>query len=266
MKTKLLPSLLLAGIVTTGLAGCSTTSTDAANTAAPTWSYDGDDGPASWGDVSATCQNTSASTQSPIDIDTANLGTSNSATPVTLHYTPTSFKLENNGHTIEAVPTDLKADFVTIGSTNYYLQQFHFHAESEHELNGAHTAMELHLVHKSADGKLVVLGVMIQPGTASSALDELFSIAPPSITPEDDLVKLTKKIDPSALIPTAAPSAQYNGSLTTPPCTEGVLWNVYLTPITISPEQLHKFTDIYPNNHRPDQPLHNRQVMGIPAS
>jgi carbonic anhydrase len=184
---------------------------------------------------------------------------------VKISYVPTSFSVENNGHTIEAIPADLHADSVVIDDTTYYLQQFHFHATSEHLINGASAAAELHLVNKSDDGEIVVLSLLIQPGAASAPLAEMFSALPPTVTEEGDEVELAQPIDLATMIPADLTSVRYDGSLTTPPCSEGVNWNVFLAPVTFSPEQLAALTALYPDNHRPTQPLHDREVSLVPA-
>ena len=99
------------------------------------WSYTGDSGPANWGAVAPGCAQTPQSTESPIDIETATLA-NDPAAAVTVHYPPVAFEVENNGHTIEAVPHDTKQNSIAIDGTPYYLQQFHFHAVSEHRING----------------------------------------------------------------------------------------------------------------------------------
>lgn len=230
-----------------------------------TWSYQGTDGPDNWDTVSRACKNTGASMESPIDIRSSELDPpSSDLRPVTLEFKPTQFTLENNGHTIEAVPTDSATDSFTIDGTAYELQQFHFHAASEHHIDGQETAAELHLVATSAGRQAAVLGVLLQVGPASEALSELFSQIP-AVQREGSAIPLTQPIDPTALTPAHSESVRYSGSLTTPPCTEGVTWTVFLTPMTLSEEQLRAFTDAYPDDHRPTQPLHGRTVTKIPA-
>lgn len=258
---------LALGLAAVGvLAGCAAaTPTESAapratSHAAAEWSYSGATGPSTWGDVAATCGASETSTQSPIDIEVAQLAPDTTTGTVTTHYRPTTFEVENNGHTIEAVPDDRTADSVTIDGTDYVLQQFHLHNPSEHQVNGASAAMELHLVHKSSTGAIAVLAVLLQPGDANAPLGELFEKMPAHETDESSTVALTQQIDPATLLPAGSEIARYTGSLTTPPCTEGVLWNVYETTGTISADQLAAFNRIYPDNHRPLQPLHGRIV------
>ncbi|MDR6868489.1 carbonic anhydrase [Microbacterium resistens] len=186
------------------------------------------------------------------------------AAPLAVSYRSTAFAVENNGHTIEAIPADLTADSVTVDGVVYFLQQFHFHASSEHLLNGAATPAELHLVHKSADGAVLVLGVLLNVGAENDALNELFSRIP-SEAAESAPEPLEGPIDLTGIVPLSSPSVRYAGSLTTPPCTEGVQWNVFLEPSTVSAEQLSEFTKVYPDNHRPVQPLHDRKLTEVLA-
>lgn len=260
-------ALLLAGGVAVGLTGCAGATAASTPTATPTpsatgWSYQGANGPAHWDAVAKTCRNTSASHESPIDIVTGALKAGSSTHAVTVDYRPTSFTVENTGHTVEAVPADLSADSIVLDGTRYFLQQFHFHASSEHTVDGEHAAAELHLVHKSKEGEVVVVAVLLQPGAENAALNELLG----SIPKAEKESELSSPIDPAALLPRGSASAQYDGSLTTPPCTEGVRWNVYLSEVTLSKAQLAKLTAAYPDNHRPVQPLHGRVVTEVPAS
>lgn len=265
------------------LAACSGTSTGSSATAPPTtasaapgqsaattpagsaeWSYSGDTGPEDWGNIAPACKTTKTSEQSPIDVRTATL-TKKGAVPVVIHYSATDFELENNGHTIEAVPQDTKHDFITLGKTRYYLQQFHFHATSEHQINGKNTPMEMHLVHKSDSGATVVVGVLLKSGAANTPLAELFDSIPAEEN-SDDPVDLHHTIDLSKVIPADTELAQYEGSLTTPPCSEGVRWSLFLAPVTLSPAQIAAYTAVYPHNNRPIQPLSGRSVAESSAT
>lgn len=225
------------------------------------WSYDGESGPDHWGDAAPACADKGASEESPIDIITADMTTDATAPPLVLSYQPGAYTVKNNGHTIEAAPT-APNNVATLDGVDYLLQQFHLHAHSEHLIDSMATPAELHLVHASATGAVLVLGVLLEQGPANMTLDELFTRIPHSINHE---TTLTTPIDAVTLIPFASPSARYDGSLTTPPCTEGVQWNVFLEPMSISAEQLAAFTTLYPHNHRPPQPLHHRTVTEIAA-
>lgn len=276
---KIRPALALsAAVLAVGaLAGCAPTATTPATTASSTataspspsatasadWSYKGANGPDHWGAFGAACENVDTSHESPVAIDTATMKPGTPQQKVVPHYTAATFEIENNGHTVEAIPDDPKANSVEVDGKTYYLQQFHLHASSEHTIDGQSAPAELHLVHKAEDGAMLVLGVMLQSGAADQALAEFFSSIPTEVKDEGE--PLTQAIDPTALVPADGMSVQYDGSLTTPPCTEGVRWNVYLNPVTVSPEQLAAFTGVYPDNHRPVQPLHDRTLTEVGA-
>ncbi|HEY5857004.1 MAG TPA: carbonic anhydrase family protein [Aldersonia sp.] len=229
------------------------------------WSYSGDNGPDQWGEIAASCQSGTSSSQSPINIDSSSLVPESppNAGAVTLHYVPTHFEVENTGRTIEAVPDDLDANSITIDGTRYYLQQFHLHTPSEHTITNQSFPIELHLVNKSEDGAIAVLGVLLAAGAENSALSELFTKMPTTVTDEQSMVPLDGKIDPTDLIPPSSAIARYSGSLTTPPCTEPVLWSVFMTPSTVSAGQVADLQQIFPDNHRPTQPLNGRVINEV---
>src|SRR6478752_2744479 len=232
------------------------------------WTYTGDAGPENWGSIAPGCDPGPTGSQSPIDIESAGLVAETPATAgaVTIDYLPTVFEVENTGRTIEAVPADLHADFISIDGKKFYLQQFHLHNPSEHTVDNASFGMELHLVNKSDDGALAVLGVLMNTGDENSPLAELFSKMPSTKTDANSMVPLDEKIDPSELIPDGSKVARYSGSLTTPPCTEPVIWSVFLTPSSVSSEQLTTLGTIFPGNHRPTQPLNGRVVNDVESN
>jgi carbonic anhydrase len=229
------------------------------------WTYSGDTGPESWGSIAPGCDPGSTGSQSPIDIESAGLAPEAPASvgAVTINYLPTAFEVENTGRTIEAVPEDVHTNSITIDGKNFYLLQFHLHNPSEHTVDNASFGMELHLVNKSDDGALAVLGVLMNTGEENSPLAELFSKMPTTKTDENSTVALDEKIDPSELIPVGSKVARYSGSLTTPPCTEPVIWSVFLTPSSVSSKQLTTLGSIFPGNHRPTQPLNGRVVNDV---
>lgn len=229
------------------------------------WSYTGADGPDQWGTLAAGCQPGPTGSQSPINIEPSNLVPVVPATAgaVELSYQPTAFEVENNGHTIEAVPDDKQADYITIDGERYYLQQFHFHNPSEHTVDGESFPMEVHFVNKADDGHIAVLGVPLATGSENAALSELFSKMPATKTDEQSMVALEEKINPADVIPVDSQVARYSGSLTTPPCSEPVEWSVFLTPSSISDAQAAAFNAIFADNHRPTQPLNGRVVNEV---
>ncbi len=267
LRARSVGRVVVVGILA-GLSGCATGESgvptpSASPTTTATWSYGGANGPEHWGEIAAACTPSPTSRQSPVDIVTADLTPTADVAAATVHYTRASFTVENNGHAIEAVAEDAKANSVELGGKTYYLQQFHLHASSEHTIDGAHASAELHLVHASDSGELAVLGALVQTGEASTALAELFDSIPVSESEHGEGEELSAPIDPAALLPASDLSARYAGSLTTPGCSEGVSWNVYLTPITVSDAQLAALTSVYADNHRPVQPLNGREVARV---
>ncbi|MEQ1503220.1 MAG: carbonic anhydrase family protein [Myxococcota bacterium] len=224
---------------------------------APHWTYEGETGPAHWAELSpewATCGDGHA--QTPIDLNTR-FAESVGLDDVVLHYHPTDATVVNNGHTIQVDVAGGNA--IELDGEHYDLAQFHLHTPSEHRLDGQSYEMELHLVHKDARGNLAVIGVFLQPGPATPALDEVFDTMAGLKTGKKD--DLPTPIDPLALLPHRQAMVRYSGSLTTPPCSEGVRWIVMTTPITVSPEQIVAFHDLYEHNARPLQALRGRAVL-----
>lgn len=224
------------------------------------WAYSGPDGPDNWGASYPACASTPESTESPIDIELAALA-AEPTEALAVDYGPTHFEAENLGTTIEAVPQHAEHASITLAGTTYNLAQFHFHAHSEHQIDGANAPLELHIVNKTPDGSAAaVLGVLLQTGEPNGELGKVFdSMA--KLGAKGDAVELDEPIDLTAVLPADGKIAQYDGSLTTPPCTAGIRWNVFLTPVTVSAEQLAAFTALYPDNSRPLQPLNGRTVV-----
>ena len=231
----------------------------------PVWHYDGAEGPERWGTLSpkfAACGEGKA--QSPVDIgDTV---TNSDTTLLKMAFPPAALKIAhhehvadgiNNGHTIQI--NYAGADTLTIASDQYALVQYHFHNPSEHTIKGKHFPMEMHLVHKSSSGKLAVVGVLIEEGAHNAAFDPIWKNLPTRKGVETHYQAVTVDVD--ALLPKSRRSYRYDGSLTTPPCSEGVRWIVMTTPIQLAADQIRAFTAIIHDNNRPTQPLHNRSVI-----
>jgi carbonic anhydrase len=222
------------------------------------WSYEGKTGPEHWGELDptfSTCANGTA--QSPINIEDPAIKEIEESEKITIDYQPTTFTLMNNGHTIQANAKTANNSIILDG-TAYKLVQLHFHTPSEHQLDGKNFDMELHLVHKSDKGNLAVVGVMIKEGKENKALSDIWANMPKKETNKD--IELNKEVDVRSLLPDDQDSFLYNGSLTTPPCTEGVQWIVLEDSIEMSKEQIAAFRTIFPDDHRPVQPLNNREV------
>ncbi len=146
-----------------------------------------------------------------------------------------------------------------VGGRRYELQQFHFHTPSEHTLDGKRAAMEAHFVHVGEDGNLMVIGVFLEAGgqDANPAFSSLIAAAPKG---EGEAV-LNAAIDPASLLPTARHFFRYEGSLTTPPCSEVVEWNVFAAPVAVAQSDIERFKEPFPMNARPLQPVHRRILL-----
>ncbi len=254
-------STLLLSII--ALAGCHAARPDAH----PHWSYEGEAGPGQWGHLSpefAACA--AGRAQSPIDLAGAKPA---ALPPLAFHYRSSPATATNDGHTVQVdladggtlevgVEGQARQSGLLQGPTAVYrLVQFHFHHPSEHTVDGRPAPLELHLVHKGDDGKLAVVGVLFDEGAASDALAPLFSHLPST---KGGPQPLPAPVDASALLPADHASMRYTGSLTTPPCSEGVSWIVMTTRVTASPEQLGAFAALFPHDARPTQPRNDRPV------
>jgi carbonic anhydrase len=216
------------------------------------WSYEGDDGPEHWGELSADYEvcGTGAE-QSPVNLDKGELTT---LEDLAFAYTPSATSVVDNGHTIQ-VNLD-HGGTMTLDGVEYTLAQFHFHAPSEHQMGGANYPMEVHLVHRNEAGELAVVGAFIQKGEAHEALAAVFEHLPEA----GETVAGPADFDATVLLPDYRGTIRYAGSLTTPPCTEGVRWHVLVAPIQLSPEQVKAFTSRHPHSNRPVQPLGDRAL------
>jgi len=218
----------------------------------PHWAYDGKQGPPVWGMLDPEWNTCSAGkAQSPVDIEPR----ASAASPITFHYKPTAATVVDNGHTLQVSLSP--GSSIEIDGRSYDLVQFHFHTPSEHAIAGEHYPLEIHLVHKDADGKLAVIGVLVDTGAESGMLAGLWSQWPKKAETE---AKLRKPFDPSVLLPENRKVFRYSGSLTTPPCTEGVVWNVMRRTLSDSKRHLDAFTQHYQLNARELQPLNDRKV------
>jgi carbonic anhydrase len=219
------------------------------------WSYEGDTGPEHWGSLSpdfAACSK--GVEQSPVDIPaSAPLNPAD----IAFTYQPSAVNIFNNGHTIQ-VNYD-KGSSLTLNGVRYDLVQFHFHAASEHAIGGQEDPMELHLVHRNAQGGLAVVGVLLKSGGENAAYAPVFQNLPPQESQPAPVAGAT--VDASQLLPAQRTYWRYNGSLTTPPCTEGVRWLVMNTPVELSDAQIAAFTAIFKNDERPVQPLNARTFL-----
>lgn len=222
------------------------------------WSYEGETSPEHWAELDelfTTCSTGKA--QSPINILQEKVKDEGSLSPVIVEYSPSPVAMINNGHTVQ-VNLKNQDNRITIEGKTYTLQQFHFHLPSEHEVDGKHVDMELHLVHKNEEGQLAVLSVLITKGTENAGLNKLWSVLPGEESEEE--VPVDGDFDMNKLLPADHHSFRYQGSLTTPPCTEGVQWIVLEHPVQWSREQINQFAAIFPHDNRPVQALGSREV------
>jgi len=223
------------------------------------WSYEESTGPEYWGELAASnavCAQ--GNEQSPINIVSSQVIENNRLGEKQINYEPSTFTLHNNGHTIQANATTENNRLIVEGK-QYKLAQFHFHTPSEHQFNGQYYDIELHFVHKDESENLAVLGVMIEEGRENEVLAKVWDRLPNEESEKDSSEKYL--IHLQALLPQNQMAYHYDGSLTTPPCTEEVKWIVFEQPIEMSKEQIKAFQEIFINNHRPIQPLNERDII-----
>jgi carbonic anhydrase len=217
------------------------------------WAYAGDTGPESWGRLKPEFQTCMlGKRQSPIDIRD---GIPVQLEPIQFDYRPTPFKVIDNGHTVQVNVEPGNA--ISVLGRRYELVQFHFHRPSEERLNGRQFDMVAHLVHKDVDGKLAVVAVLIEQGKAHPAVQLVWNSLPLEKGLEQRSPVMMELL---ALLPEDQRYVTYMGSLTTPPCTEGVLWMVLKQPVQLSREQMNVFGRMYPMNARPIQNAAGRMV------
>lgn len=216
------------------------------------WGYSGKEGPEHWAELSEENKACAGGQQSPIDL-VATHGADNES--VELNWESEPAEILNNGHTIQAnVP---KGSVTLFGGKRYALLQFHFHHMSEHTIKGRHSPLEAHFVHSGEDGSLLVLGVMFEPGKENAELEKVWAVAPS----KPGSATTNGAVTPASLIPGGQKFYRYEGSLTTPPCSEIVHWVVYTKPLAASQAQIDAFAMLYPRNNRPVQALNRRFVL-----
>lgn len=220
------------------------------------WTYDGETGPQNWSQLKPeyeTCA--TGQRQSPIHIEEG-ATLPGPAEPLLFNYQASNGSVVNNGHTIQV---DVEGDnTLAVRGSVYKLVQFHFHHPAEEKVNYKGFSMVVHLVHKNAAGQLAVLAVLMDPGASSPLVEKVWTHMPLDVA---DRVKLpVGLINLVELLPQDQRYYQFIGSLTTPPCTEGVLWMVLKQPMTLSRSQLRLFSQLFPNNARPAQAVNNRIV------
>lgn len=219
----------------------------------PHWSYDGKTDATHWAELdhaNSACK--LSKEQSPINIEEKN-AKKVPLTALNFSYAAGTAELVNNGHTVQV---NLPAgSTLKTGDDVTNLLQFHFHTPSEEKINGVAYPMVAHFVHKGADGKLSVVAVLFKEGKENTALAPVFASLPAEGKPHG-----LAKFDPAAVLPANRAYFKFTGSLTTPPCSDGVRWQVLKHPVELSKQQIAAFRKIYKMNARPVQPLNGRVV------
>ena len=214
------------------------------------WDYEGEMGPENWGKEFPTCGK--GKSQSPLNIKGPFEKVRFNIVP---DYKPGPLKILNNGHTIQVNVTP--GSKIRIDGKAYDLLQFHFHRPSEEHINGKPSAMVIHYVHKNDSGDLAVLGVLLQEGNENPGIKTLWSHAPSKEGPE--VAPDNVAFNPANLLPREMEFYHYDGSLTTPPCTEKVKFYILKTQVNIGKEQITQFP--FKMNARPVQPLNERKIF-----
>jgi len=216
------------------------------------WSYIGENKPEYWGGLRTEYSQCDAGDQqSPINI--ANTIAADISSPI-INWSPFIPTIVNNGHTIEVKPP--AGNTVILDGKSFELVQFHFHHTSEHTINDQQYPMEAHFVHKADDGKLAVLAVLFAEGRANQQLTEIWGAAPAVIGE----ITANFTLDPKQLLPMDRQHYRYQGSLTTPPCSQIVNWVVFKQKLTISAEQIAAFATVFGENTRPVQKTNRRYI------
>lgn len=217
------------------------------------WSYEGDSGPANWSKINvdwAKCGN--GSRQSPIDIRD---GMKVELEQISFDYHPSSFNVVDNGHTVQVGVSG--GNYITVQNRMFELQQFHFHRPSEERINGKAFEMVVHLVHRDAEGRLAVLALLLERGAPQATIQTVWNNLP---LEKFETMQPSILLDPAEMLPARRDYYTYMGSMTEPPCSEGVLWMVMKQPVQASPAQMALFSRLYPLNARPVQPANGRII------
>jgi carbonic anhydrase len=217
------------------------------------WTYEGEFGPANWSKINAAWNKCNGGErQSPIDIRD---GIKVDLEQIAFDYRPSGFSVTDNGHTVQvALGT---GNFLSVGGRTYELQQLHFHRPAEERVNGKTYEMGIHLVHRDIEGRTAVLALMLQRGRGQPAIQTVWNNLP---LEKKETFAPSIVFNPNDLLPERRDYYTYMGSLTEPPCTEGVLWLVMKEPVQASPEQMALFSRLYPLNARPVQAAAGRMI------
>jgi len=217
------------------------------------WSYEGESGPANWSKINSDWSKCSVGNrQSPIDIRD---GMKVDLEQIAFDYHPSGFNVTDNGHTVQVMVAP--GNYLSVAGRTYELQQFHFHRPAEERVNGKGFEMVVHLVHKDPEGRLAVLALLLERGKPQPTIQTVWNNLP---LEKGDTAAPTIVLDPADMLPQRRDYYTFMGSLTTPPCTEGVLWLVMKEPVQASPAQLALFSRLYPFNARPVQASSGRMI------
>ncbi len=236
---------------TTAPAGVSSTPMCGWSGAGAPWGYEAHNGPTVWGRLDgaySTCA--LGAEQSPIDLTG---GRRADLPPVKFDYRRTGATIENTGQSIQVTPAP--GSGIVLDGVRCELLQFHFHHGGEHTVEGVRLPLEMHLVHQDGNGSTAVVGVLFREGQENDALAPVWAHLPAHPSPAR---ALPGELDLAALLPDSRTMWRYRGSLTMPPCTEGVAWAIFTESASLSGGQIEAFAAIYPNNCRPVQPLGKR--------
>lgn len=217
------------------------------------WSYEGEEGPKNWSELDerySMC--IEGSNQSPINITNT---IEAKLLPLELEDNSKGTTFINNGHTVQV--NFAGGSTLTLDGKEYSLKQVHFHTPSENTIEGKSYPMEAHLVHASGSS-LAVIGVMFEVSNDNTVLNKILRNLPEN---EGDSNELKSLVTGYELLPEIKDYYRFNGSLTTPPCSEGVKWVVLKTPVQISESQLKDFTSVMPENNRPIQEINARTIL-----
>jgi carbonic anhydrase len=243
------------------------------------WSYGGSDGPQNWGHLTESYQLCSSGiNQSPIDINST---TQSKLFSLNFNYFPATLQILNNGHTIQynygkinsgpeyfvtienkqyALPTAMENNSsISISGETYNLLQVHFHSPSEHKVNGRSYPLEAHFVHANSQDQLAVVGILFENGVSNDFVSTPWQHMPASTGTPQTINNVT--LNAENLLPGNRDYYHYRGSLTTPPCSEGVRWFVMKSPRTVSSSQISKFVSTVGNNARPVQAVNSRFIL-----
>ncbi|MGL6556301.1 carbonic anhydrase [Aeromonas dhakensis] len=222
--------------------------------ATPHWEYSGEAGPAKWASLTPEFGQCAGRNQSPVNL--SGLVKAELA-PLQFHYLAGGHSVTNNGHTVQV--DYAPGSILELDGMHFTLKQFHFHAPSENLIEGKSYPLEGHLVHVNDQGELAVVAVMFEPGKANGALSQVWQSLPAKAGEQR---QLKEAVSAEPLLPAKRDYYRFSGSLTTPPCSEGVRWLVMKQPVQVSEAQIDTFKAVmhHPNN-RPVQPLHGRLVL-----